>query len=251
MTPPTLISTTVSTNFATNVGNRDTPSVSWLAGDLITIWGFTGDNAQTLTLPANTGGLTLTNVLTSNVSGRTKLYLWTGTAASDGSSTFTGTYGTSTEGGYVVKVWRGATAFGTVSSLGQGTTGAPSVAYTVAATDSAIDGAFTNWNQNTGARTYLTTNLGTATEDQYYNSATYATTGTWHNADTTATGSQTVGLSAPTLDAWLVAGIEVKGTAASLEETLPDADTDATGWTGDYTTLADSSDATVSTAVLA
>lgn len=211
-----LISATVSTNFnVAGVNNvKDTASVSWQAGDLIACWGFTGDNATTLTSPAATG-LTFSNVLTSNTGSRGKLYLWTATAASTSSSTVTGTISSNVEGGYVVKVWRNASGFGTISSVGGGTTGAPTVAYTITATGSVVDGGWVNWNQNTGARTYLTTNLGTATEDHSYNSATYATSGTWHNAATTATGSQTIGLSAPTMDAWLVAGIEILAAAAA------------------------------------
>ena len=204
-----LISTTASTNFTSNLANKNTPSVSWLAGDLISVWGWTGDNAQTLTNPPTATGLTLSNVLASNVASKTKLYLWTATAAADGSSVFTGSSSVSTEGGYVVKVWRGASSFGTISSLGQGTTGAATVSYTITTVGSLVDGGWSNWNQNTGARTYLTTNLGTATEDHSYNSATFATSGTWHNAATTATGAQTIGMSAPTLDAWLIAGIEI------------------------------------------
>jgi hypothetical protein len=126
-----LISTTVSTNFTNNTASKVTPSVTWLAGDLISVWGWTGDNAQTLTNPPTATGLTLTNVLLSNVASKAKLYLWTTTAASGGSSAFTASSSVSTEGGLVVKVWRGASGFGTISSLGQGTTLAPSVSYTV------------------------------------------------------------------------------------------------------------------------
>lgn len=216
MTPPTLISTTVSTEFnvAGGAAPKNTPSVSWLAGDLITVWGFTGDNGTTLTAPTATG-LTLSNVLTSNLSSKGKLYLWTATAGANGSSVFSTSMSQGVEGGIVVRVWRGATAFGTISSLGSGTTGAASVSYTVAAVDSAIDGGWVNWNQITGARTYLTTSLGTATEDHYYNSGSYATSAAWHNAASTATGALTVGMSAPTLDAWVIAAIEVKGTAGA------------------------------------
>jgi hypothetical protein len=204
-----LISTTVSTNFTNNTASKVTPSVTWLAGDLITVWGWTGDNAQTLTNPPTATGLTLTNVLLSSVASKAKLYLWTATAASGGSSTFTASSSVSTEGGLVVKVWRGASGFGTISSLGQGTTLAPTVSYTVSTLDSVVDGGWSNWNQNTNARTYLTGSLGTPTEDHSYNSATFATSGTWHNAGATATGAQTIGLSAPTMDAWLIAGIEI------------------------------------------
>lgn len=212
-----LISTTVSTNFGNSTASKNTPAVTWLTGDLIVVWGFTGDNTITLPTPTATG-LTFTNVLTSNVASRGKLYLWTAIAAAGGSQAFTGNISSTVEGGYVVKVWRptGTGSFGTVSSLGSGTTGAASVAYTIAATGSAVDGGWVNWNQNTGARTYLTTNLGAATENSYYTSATFATCASWSNAGTTATGSQTIGMSAPNpLDAWLIAGIEIKDTGGA------------------------------------
>jgi hypothetical protein len=210
----TLSSTTESTNFRNNTANKVTVSVSWSAGDIITVWGFTGDNARTLTAPTATG-LTFSNQLTSNVSSRIKFYLWTAAAGSSGSSTVASTLSANENGGIVVKVWTGTgtLSLGTVSSLGSSTTGAPSVAYTVAATGSVIDGAWGNWNPGvTAARTYRTTNLGTATEDDYYDNASFATVATWHNASTTATGSQTIGLSSPTANAWLCAGIEIEET---------------------------------------
>lgn len=213
-----LISTTVSTNFSNSTASKNTASVAWNAGDVITCWGFTGDNTITLTNPPTATGLTFSNVLLSNVASRGKLYLWTATAASSSSAVVTGSISSAVEGGYVVKVWRpaGTGSFGTVSSLGSGTTGAATVAYTIAATGSVVDGGWVNWNQNTGARTYLTTNLGAATENSYYTSATFATCASWSNAGTTATGSQTIGMSAPNpLDAWLIAGMEIKDTGGA------------------------------------
>lgn len=211
---PSLISTTVSTNFGNSTASKNTASVAWQVGDLITCWGFTGDNSVTLTQPPTATGLTFANVLLSNVASRGKLYLWTATPAGTSSSVVTGSISSTVEGGYVVKVWRpvGTGSFGTVSTLGSGTSGAATRAYTIAATGSAVDGGWINWNQNTGARTYLTTNLGAATERSYYTSGTFATCGSFSNAGTTATGSQTIGMSAPTLDAWLIAGIEIKDT---------------------------------------
>lgn len=214
MTPPSLISTTASTNYAVANSNKNTASVTWLTGDLIAVWGFTGDNSNTLTAPTATG-LTFANVLTSNVASRIKLYLWTATAAAGGSSAVSSTLSGALEGGIVAKVWRGASGFGTVSTLGSGTSGAPSVAYTVSALDSAVDGGWGDWNAVAGARTYRTTNLGTATEDHYYSSGSFATTASWDTAASTATGSQTIGLTAPTATAWLLAGIEVLGSGAA------------------------------------
>lgn len=216
MTPPTLISTTVSTNFANaGVAQKNTPAtVSWLTGDLLTCWGFCGDTIRTLTDPPTATGLTFSKLLDSAIAARGQLYLWTATAGSAGTNVVVNsTLSANEEGGIVVKVYRGASGFGTVSSLGSGTSGAPSVAYTISAIDSVVDGGGVEFNNNTNARTYLTTNLGAATEDHEYNSATYATSWTWHNAGTTATGSQSIGLSAPTMAGWLVAGIEVLGTS--------------------------------------
>lgn len=224
MTPPTLISTSVSTNFGNTTPSKNTAVVSWNTGDLLTCWGFTGDSAVALTDPPTATGLTFTRVLSSVTASRIHLYAWTATAGSGGSSAVAGsTISVSQEGGYVVRVWRGASGFSPISSLGSGTTNAATVSYTLAGTDSAIDGGWGNWNQNTGARTYLTTNLGTATEDSYYTSGTFATVGTWHNAQTTATGAQTIGMSAPNpLDAWLIAGIEILG--GGVVEEVPNID---------------------------
>ena len=67
MAAPTLVSTTASTNFNSVAGlNKNTPSISWNAGDLIVCWGITGDNGTTLTAPT-ASGLTFANLLTSNV----------------------------------------------------------------------------------------------------------------------------------------------------------------------------------------
>jgi hypothetical protein len=141
----------------------------------------------------------------------------------------TSTHSQLEEGGIVVTVWRGASGFGTVSSLAQGTSSSAQVTYTVSALDSAIDGGIAEFNNNASARTYRTTNLGAATEDQEFNSATYATTMKFHNAATTATGAQTVGLSAPSYTGiWLCACIEILGSAAAGSSIEPRIDFEPT-----------------------
>lgn len=203
-----LISTTLSTAFGGGSTTKNTASVPWLAGDLITVWGWTSDNANTLSAVTATG-LTMTNRLTSNVASRVKMYLWTTIAGSGSSSVFAST--ASFDGGIAVKVYRGTgtLSLGTISSLGSGTTGGPNVSYTITTVGSLVDGGWGDWNAIAGARTYRTTNLGTATEDNYFTSGTFATVASWHNAATTASGAQTIGLTAPSATAWLCAGIEI------------------------------------------
>lgn len=255
MAAPSLISLTESTNFRVANANKDTPSVSWQAGDYVNVWGFTGDNGQTLTAPT-VSGLTLTNRITSNTASFIKLYLWTAVAAASGSGVIAGTCSNPNQGGYVVKVWRGVTALGGISSSTgtSGGTGAAHASLTVAATNSAVDGGWGDWNAVTGARTYLTTNVGAATEDNYYNDATFATVATWNNAATTATGAQTVGISAPTSTAWMIGAIELEGSAGPPpQQVRPDADVTTTGWATAplFSKVNDQSDATVITATLA
>lgn len=212
MAAPTLISLTESSNYRATNANKNTPSISWLAGDCILVWGQTGDNGDTLTSPA-ASALTFTNQITSNTSGRTKLYLWTAIAAADGSSIFTGTMNAANPGGYVVKVWRDVTALGAVNSATgtAGASGAPTGTLVVAQASSVVDGAWGDWNAVTGARTYRTTNLGAATEDDYYTSGTFATTAFWSNAGTSGAGTFSVGVTAPTATAWMLGAIELQG----------------------------------------
>jgi hypothetical protein len=166
--------------------------------------------------PPTTANLTFTNRITTNNAGNVKFYAWTATAgASNSSQTIAGSVPSSQEGGYVAEVWRDHGGLGNIGTANLGTSGAGSASLNVSALDSAVSVAWGDWNAVAGARTFITTNLGAATEDHYYTSGSYASTSLFHNADTSATGVQTIGITAPTSTKWTVVGLEILGAADS------------------------------------
>lgn len=217
MAAPTLVSTTHSTNFGVSSTAKSTPAVSWNAGDLIVVTAITGDNTITLTNPPTATGLTFA-ILTgypTNTASRMKHYVWQATAGAGGSQAIAATASIADFGGLSVRVWRNHNGVGAIGTPVQ----AQSITLTTTGANSAIDAAWSSWNQATGARTYLTT-VATPTEDGYIDNGTYGTSGWFYHPDAGAAGSKNVGLSAPTLANNLFTAIEILAAAAAAP--LPD-----------------------------
>jgi hypothetical protein len=135
--PPTLVSTTRSTNFGVNNTNKNTPSVAWAAGALIVVHGVAGDNASPLTTPTVTGlTLALVTGYPTNIASRMKHYVWQVAAAAAGSSVFTATGTAGDEGGISVRVYEGHGGLGSTPAAVNNTTGAAQLTFPVSATGS-------------------------------------------------------------------------------------------------------------------
>jgi hypothetical protein len=215
--PPTLVSTTRSTNFGVNNTNKNTPSVAWAAGALIVVHGVAGDNASPLTTPTVTGlTLALVTGYPTNIASRMKHYVWQVAAAAAGSSVFTATGTAGDEGGISVRVYEGHGGLGSTPAAVNNTTGAAQLTFPVSATGSVIDGLWTSWNRSTGARTYLSAGGVAPAEDGYLDTATYGTSSMFRY-DAVDSGSYTIGITAPTSTAWMISAVEVLNAPANID----------------------------------
>lgn len=206
---PTLINTYSSTNFLVGATNKDVTGIAWNAGDLIFIRGMTYTNTLTLSNPTN-ANLTITAVGTpTNTASTTKHYAWSAVAGSTQTSQTIACLltGGANEGGLSVEIWRNHGGVGAVMTPVSGASGAPSATITTNS-KSAISCQVGNFNQATGARTYLT-NAGAAVEWLYNDDATEGTSETWYHANAGTAGAKTIGMSAPSGMVWWLLAAEI------------------------------------------
>ena len=142
MAAPTLVS--YAETAWTAAGSLSTPSVSWVAGDLIIVVG--GDeNAASLAAPTATG-LTFTAVLRAQLgvhNASCGAQAWQATASSSGSSAVTTAGAGSDQHGIGVWVWRGS---GGVGNTGTDVSTALTAALTRSGANSCVVGACFDWN---------------------------------------------------------------------------------------------------------
>lgn len=216
-TPPTLISEGESDWDAT--ATTKVVNITVAAGDRIVVKGATEGNACTLGTP--TGG-SLTYTLEKSFVGASNCAVYGWTATASGSATFDVSItsaGSVLKWGHTVEVWRNSDGIGNSSVTNS--TGAPSLALTTAADNSAISTISGDWNAADGtSRTWRTINsvtptVGNGGERVYFrNSSNYTVYGAqW--PDVGAAGSKTTGLSAPSGQQYAIISIEVKGTAST------------------------------------
>jgi hypothetical protein len=114
-----------------------------------------------------------------------------------------------------VDVWRGSDGVGATNVANNGTgSGAPSVGITTTQDNSALSVIDVDWNATTGTDTWTTTAGTPINRSDFSDGASYgAHTATY--ADVGATGSKTVGMSAPATQRYGIIVVEIKGTAAA------------------------------------
>lgn len=212
-TPPTLVAEYEST---WNVGTTPrTASVTTAVGDVLVAVGITADQAVVLGTP--TGGTSLTWTLRQevNVSGYCRVYVWTATATTAETFTFSIARTGSTDlWGFNVLRYSGSDGIG-ASSKTNVSSGAPSLGLTTTVADSAIVIGVGDWNAVDGAsRTWRTVGAA-ATEQSYFRDSSFYTVYVGRHLDSDATGAKTVGLSAPSGQKYSIVAVEVKGAAAA------------------------------------
>ena len=120
LTAPTLVDYDQSNWTDTNNTPEVTGSITWQAGDLVVVFGATGNGNERLALPIASGLVFATTTYLNTGASETANYLWVATAASGGSGTvtsnelpdnFTGTRGIS------AFVYRGSDGIGNTSTL--------------------------------------------------------------------------------------------------------------------------------------
>lgn len=218
-TPPSFIQE-AETVWNTTTSPKTTAAFSVQTGDVLVAFGITGD--QSASLAVSGGSLTWTQAQFVNIASFCWTSIWTATATSSASitATFTRSGNTASWFGGNVLTFRGSDGVG-ASNKTNGA-GAPSLALTTTQNNSAVVVANSDWNALATARTWRTT-AGALTEQTYFAGSQYTVYGGFH-ADVSTAGSKTVGLSAPTGQAYAILAVEVKGAAggggATTQQTL-------------------------------
>lgn len=180
-----------------------------VAGDLLIVIAGAEGNPESYSTPTATGGsITWTLVVSRIVANYGDIALWKGEVG----ATATGiTVTVPTTGGlmygFIWELFRDHGGVG-VSGVSNGTTGAPSVALNMS-TDSAVVSGSTDWNAQSGTITWRSVNGAamTAQSTVQVNSRYSAYYG--YRLDTGASGSETMGTSAPTGQKWNIVAVEI------------------------------------------
>jgi hypothetical protein len=215
---PTRVSVTASA-FNASTSPKTLSSLSVQAGDLIVVRASNENAAETFNTPTSTG-LTFTagpNVGSTGSTGRAAV--WTAPIASTGTISVALTVGGSTSNwwGFTVSVYRNHGGVGNSGSVNQTAgTGAPSIAITTSAANSAIDWTTADFNAIDGtSRTYLSVNGSPSTEDNYFRDNVHYATYHAYVPDAGTAGAKTVGLSAPTGQKYSGVAIEILPSSSS------------------------------------
>lgn len=186
-------------------------------GDVMVVGCVFEGSGDTFNVPTNDGAaLTWTQAQIDNTTVNiTRLGAWTATADSNRTIIVTGhpANGTTTRWGMYGRVWRGSVGVGNSNIAVNDTTANFSVGVTTTQDNSALDLVSGDWAEIVGARTALTSGVGTFTEETSVDVAGvyFVETGFW--ADVGVTGAKTVGFSAPAGQTWSGIAVEIKGTA--------------------------------------
>lgn len=217
MAAPSLV-TQVATVFDTGATPKVSPSITTQAGDkLICLAGSEWNEGQFYNVPTG-NSITFSAVTIAGDSGSFgEVGLSTGTDNVGGTFTISWerTQNDYMFWGFVVYVFRGSNGIGTpVASTGSG---GPSQALTTTQDGSAIVYLSTDWNAVDGTtRTWRTNNVtptaGNGGEKTYFRDSAHYSLYSAYWSDAGSAGAKTLGLSAPTGQAWAAASVEVKGT---------------------------------------
>jgi len=212
-TPPTRVQS-VATVYNT-AASKTTSSFSVLAGDILTARAIAESNGATFTISG--GSLTWALQQNVNITDYCEASVWTATVDVDKSMTVTvdDTGPPDFFFGARVTTWRGSDGVG-ASAKTNVASGAPSLALTTQADNSAIDLGVGDWAAVDGAsRTWRSVNGSAATEEDYFRDSARYTLYQGYHPDAGAAGSKTVGLSAPSGQKYAIVAVEIKGAAAA------------------------------------
>ncbi len=226
-TPPTRVSYNAPStgNFSSTATSRTTTSFDVTAGDIIIVLAsLENGGSQTAVTPSASGGsVTWTQqarVPAASNASTSAAWCWTGVVG----ATATGITVTLNRPSSDTTLWWGMsatvyTAHGGVGVAFSGTNGtgadsAPSASATCSA-NSAVVCQVNDWQARSTARTWRTINGAAETETVYFTNATHHTVYGGYRADTGAAGSITQGLTAPSNQRWVLAGVEILGVSGA------------------------------------
>jgi hypothetical protein len=203
----------VASNRTTVVSSTSlTTTVNASAGDVLVVKAVTSDSTVNLTTPTDTQGNSYTLRSSIGGSGHCNVYVWTARAATSTSNTVTHTRN-GPGGAYsaLSEVWHAADLAVTPAVYsGNGTTSAPSGSLTTTQDNSAVSWCDGDWAANSPAGRVYSTTSGTPVEeyvDDQSGSTVYVGYYAYQTAGTH--GSQTFGITTPSVQTWTLAGIEV------------------------------------------
>ncbi len=226
MPKPTFVGEFESSSWQTSTTPKTSASITWLTNDVLVVVGVTGDSASTFNTPTATG-LTFTLAQSIVVSNRCSTWLWTAVAGAGGTQAVSLSTASNPNGdvwGMSVIQFRDSDGVG-ASSKTNASSGAPSLAITTTVANSAILVVNGDWNATDGAsRTWRTVNsitptAGNGLELTYQRGSSTYTSYVAYYDDAGTAASKTVGLSAPSGQAYAIIAVEVKGSTAVA--TLP------------------------------
>lgn len=198
---------------------KTTASFNVLAGDVLVAFAIaenflSGDNAFTV----SGGSLSWDPEQEVQVDSHTRVAAWTAVVDSDKSMTvsFNGPGAAGRWFGGNVLTFRGSDGAG-ASNKGNATSDASEIDLTTTQDNSVVVVAQGDWNAVDGAaRTHLTADCGSASEQTYFHDGAHYAAYGWYHADAgAAVAGETVGVDTPNGQKWSIVAVEVKGTAGA------------------------------------
>jgi hypothetical protein len=225
MAAPSFISSTAVSSWTTTTSPKTTASIAVQNGDVLVAHGILSNDGIGISLSISTAtGSTSAWTLkqeSSQIGGAAHIYIrtWWATATATGNITVTCTRSGGTDPyGVVVKVWRGSGGIGNSNAADNGTSsGSPSVSVTTTGANSALSFATADWNATAGTVTFTASTGSPVTDvsDQTGSGTLYCIYSD-HIVDASATGSKTMGMSAPSTQRYQAHIIEILGQASSF-----------------------------------
>lgn len=184
------------------------------AGDILTFTCVAEDQSTTFSAPTNDGtALTWTQQQDAGTASNTRVTVWTATLNTTRTIIITGNRtGTDNRWGCFATAWGGSAGVGNSNKVEGDTSANFSVGVTASA-NSALVVSWGDWAAISGARTYLTTGVGTYTEKLNGNVASQYSYGGGYHADVGSAGAKTVGSSAPASQDVSIIVVEILGSA--------------------------------------
>jgi len=214
--PPTLVATIVAADRTSGSSTRTTPTFNVAAGDLLLIYGYTGDGGLALNTPTWTGPGAITLLRSVNIVNRAGLYCWTVQATGALSNV-----SISCTSNFSAAWWLAAHVYrnhGGVGASASSNTASGTVTLTLPlpVANSAISMGICDYNASSAARTYRAPGVFSAkmVEDAAAFAAPDYSATIAHTDDIGAAGSENAGISAP-VSAWTGIAVEVYPAAGS------------------------------------
>jgi hypothetical protein len=215
-------------NFNSTTSPKTTTSFDVVAGDLIVVTASVenGGSQSVVTPSASGGSVTWTQRArqpAANNGNTSAAWCWTGVVGATATGITVSLARPTTDAtlwwGMRATLWRAHGGVGSVFSAtnGTGANSAPAIAASCAA-NSAVQININDWNAADGtSRTWRTINGAVQTETDYFRDASRHAVYTGYTADTGAAGTITQGLTAPTGQRWVGAGVEILGSTSSTQ----------------------------------